>query len=99
MAKNVKEIKVDEAVRDVVESYDYEYSTRRDAITFMLSNNMDTGTEAFKTYQKEMIDFMAKFTKAKAEVEKKYVLPETNGARVNWTLDYETCLLTITYLD
>lgn len=99
MAKNVTEVKVDAGIRDAVEAYDYEYSSRRDAITFMLANNMDTDTEAFKKYQKEMIEFMAKFTKAKAEVEKTYVFPVTNGARVNWSLDYETCELTITFLD
>ena len=97
--KKTEVVKIDEGVRDVVEMYDYEYSTRRDAITFMLTNNMDISTEAFKAYQKEMIEFGAQFTKAKAEVEKKYVLPISGGARVNWSLDYETADLTITFLD
>lgn len=97
--KKIQVVKVDEGIRDVVEMYDYEYSTRRDAVTFMITNNMDISTDAFKTYQKEMIEFSAQFAKAKAEVEKKYVLPISNGARVNWVLDYETAELTITFLD
>ena len=91
-----KVVKIDEGLRDVVEAVDYEYSTRRDAIAFMISNNMDISTDAFKTYQKEMVEFGAQFTKAKSEVEKKYVLPVSQGAKVNWILDYETAELTIT---
>ena len=92
-------VKVDENVRDHVESIDYEYSTRRDAVSFMIANNMDITTDAFKAYQKEMIEFGAQFTQAKAEIEKKYVIPATEGKRVRWTLDYHTCEITITFIE
>jgi hypothetical protein len=88
-------IKVDESVRDYVESLDYEYSSRKDAITFMLSNNMNINTDAFRAYQKEMAEFSAMFNTAKREIEKQYVLPIIGDKKVTWTLDYSTCILTI----
>ena len=97
MENNKVVIKVEESIRDYVESIDYEWSTRRDAVVFMLSNGMNTNTDAFKAYQKEMTEFGAQFTQAKAEVERKYVLPETKGKACRWSLDYQTAELTITY--
>lgn len=90
---------IDVELKNTIESYDYEYSTRRDAIAFMLTNNMDITTDSFKSYQKEMIEFNVKFSKAKAELERIYVLPVTEGKKVNWSLDYETSVLTITFID
>ena len=87
---------VEESVRDYVESLDYEYSTRRDAVTFMLANNMDISTDSFKKYQKEMAEFSAMFNEAKREIEKRYVLPIIGDKKVTWTLEYSTCELTIT---
>jgi hypothetical protein len=95
--KNVIVINVDENDRNHVESVDYEYAARRDAVTFMISNNMDITTEAFKSYQKEMVEFSTKFTQAKSEIEQKYVIPVSEGKKVHWTLDYHTCSLTITF--
>ena len=97
--KNSIVIKIDEGMRDYVESMDYEYSARRDAVSFMISNNMDINTEAFKSYQKEMVEFSTQFIRAKSEVEKQYVLPASNGKKVRWTLDYHSCELTITFVD
>ena len=82
-------VKVEESVRDYVESLDYEFSSRRDAVAFMISNNMDITTEAFKSYQREMTEYNAQFTQAKGELEKKYVLPVTNGKACRWSLNYQ----------
>ena len=98
MEKKKIEVEVDKKIRDLVESYDYEYTTRRDAVTFMLANNMDTTTDAFKAYQKEMIEYNVKFSSAKQEIEKTYVFPVSNGAKVNWSLDYDTSMLTIEFV-
>jgi hypothetical protein len=92
-------VTVEESDRNHVESMDYECAARRDAVTFMLANNMDITTEAFKAYQKEMTEFNTKFSKAKSEIEKKYVFPVTDGKKVRWTLDYQSCQLTITFIN
>ena len=96
---NIKEIIIEESVRDFIESMDYEYSARRDAITFMLSNNMDINTDAFKQYQKEMIEYNIKFVEAKKQLEEKYVLPIIGEHKVKWSLDYETAKLTVTFIN
>lgn len=90
------EIKIDETLKNLAEAYDYEYSTRRDTITFMLTNNMDITTDSFKAYQKEMNEFYVKFNKVKDEIQNQYVLPIIGDKKVSWTLNYETGLLTIT---
>lgn len=95
MEKKTINVKVDEKIRDLVESYDYEYSTRRDAVTFMLSNNMDITTDSFKAYQDEMRKYNVLFSKAKSELEKVYVLPVSEGKKATWSLDYETAELSI----
>lgn len=99
MENNTQVIKVEEKVRDYVESLDYEYSTRRDLVSFMLANNMSTDTDAFRKYQDEMAEFNAKFKMAKNEIEKTYVLPVIGDKKVRWSLSYDTAELTITYLN
>ena len=99
MEKKTVTVVVDEKVRNAVEACDYEYATRRDAVTFMLANNMDINTEAFKSYQEEMKKFNVMFSKAKSEIERVYVLPVTEGKPASWSLDYETAILTITFKD
>ena len=96
---NNKIIKIDEKIRDLIESYDYEYNSRRDIIAFMLSNNMDISTESFKKYQKEMQDFLVMFNTAKEEISKKYVNDLIEGKNAKWTLDYASCELTIEFLE
>lgn len=99
MANETKIIKVEPAVRDYVEGLDYEYSTRRDLVAFMISNNMDTTTDSFVKYQKEMGEYNTKFKMAKQEIEDQYVKPVIGDSKVRWVLNYRDCELTITYLD
>ena len=99
MEENVKVIKIEEAVRDYVEGLDYEYSVRRDLVSFMLSNNMSTDTDAFKKYQTEMAEYNAKFKIAKNEIEKQYILPIIGDKKVRWVLNYDTAEVTITVVD
>lgn len=97
--KNTREIIIEDSIRDLIESLDYEYSTRKDAIAFMVSNNMNINTDSFKQYQQEMIEFNVKFIEAKKQLEEKYVLPVIDDYKVNWTLDYRTSKLIITFLE
>ena len=53
-------------------------------------------TDSFKKYQKEMAEFSMMFNEAKREIEKTYVLPIIGDKKVTWTLEYDTCELTIT---
>lgn len=90
-------IQIEESIRDYIEALDYEYSARRDIISFMLENNMSTTSESFNKYQKEMMEFKVKFATAKQELEEKYVQPLLKeNQTVSWKLDYSTCELTIT---
>lgn len=78
-----------------MESLSYDVAARRDVITFMLANGMDTNSEQFRDYHKEYMESFAKLETAKAQIEKDYVLPNSKG-RVTWSLDYGTAILTIT---
>lgn len=90
-------IKIEETIRDYVESLDYEFSARRDIIAFMIENNMNINSEAFGQYQKEMMEFKVKFSTAKKELEERYVLPILkDNQKAQWMLDYQTCELIIT---
>ena len=92
-----KTVVIDESIRDLIESYDYEYNSRKELISFMIANNMDITTESFKAYQKEMTHFLVKFNTAKEEISKKYVYPIIGDKEATWNLSYPTCELTINY--
>lgn len=94
-----KVIKVDEKIRDYIESIDYELGARKELVAFMLENNMKVNTDAFKKYQHELTEYSIKFKLAKNELEKQYVFPAIGDAKVNWRLDYSTSELTITFLE
>lgn len=94
---NKKIIKIDEKIRDLVESYDYELNARKELIAFMLSNNMEIDTDSFRKYQKEMNEFFVKFVTIKNEISNRYIIPITDGKEVNWKLDYASCEITIEF--
>jgi len=95
----IKVVKVPEEKKTYVESLDYERSSRRDIIAFMLTQNMDIRSDSFKAYQKEYMEFDVMFNKAKDIIEKTYVPEEDRNKGCSWSLDYETCNLTITTRD
>lgn len=79
---------------DYMEGLSYEVAARRDVITFMLANKMDTDSAQFRAYHKEYMEFFVQLENAKAQLEKDYVRPNIQG-KAEWNLDYETRLLTI----
>ena len=90
-------ITVPEEVRNEVQRYDIERSSRRDIIAYILSGAVNVSEERFTQYQKEYDDKFAAFEKAKKDIEINYVMPATSGKASNWSLDYSTCIVTITY--
>ncbi len=91
-------IKVDEQDKNYVESLDYELTSRKDIIAYMLSNNMNTNTDAFRSYQKEAVQFEVQYREAKRIIEEKYVLPNIGDHMVNWRLDYTTSELNVEFV-
>lgn len=92
----MKKIKIEnQELINYMESLSYDVAARRDVVTFMLANKMDTNSEQFHSYHKEYMESFAKLEMAKAQVEKDYVLPNSKG-RVTWSLDYGTATMTIT---
>lgn len=90
---NTIEIIIDDAVIDEIEMLGYEYESRKSVVAEMLSSNMNTNTDSFKKYEREMLEFKIQFEQAKKEIEKIYVNPVENGS--HWNLDYESKTLTI----
>lgn len=96
MSKTIT-ITVPEEVRNEVQRYDIERSARRDIIAYVLSNDsMNVSTERMATYQKEYEEKFASFEEAKNKIETEYVQPAANGKATNWSLDYNSCVITIT---
>ena len=93
-----KKVLVDREDANCVERIGYELSARQSIIKDMLQENAGIHTETFDAYHKELVEYNTKFELAKREIEKKYVLPVTEGKRAEWTLDYSTAELTITIL-
>lgn len=77
-----------------VERYAYEFEARKSVIAEMLSQNMDTSTAAFDTYQHEMTKYKVLYETAKKEFENKFVADVEGWT--NWELNYGTRTLSIT---
>jgi hypothetical protein len=90
-------ITVPEEIRNEVQRYDIERSSRRDIIAYILSGAVNVSEERFAQYQKEYDEKFAAFEQAKSNIEKNFVMPATSGKASNWSLDYSTCDVTITY--
>lgn len=96
MAKTIT-VTVPEYVRDEVQRYDVERSARRDIIAYILSNDtINIPPERMAEYQKEYDEKFMLFEKAKSKIESEYVKPNAGEKALNWTLDYNTCIVTIT---
>lgn len=90
-------ITVPEEVRNEVQRYDVERSSRRDIIAYILSGAVNVSEERFARYQKEYEEKFAGFEKAKHDIEKNFVMSATSGKISHWSLDYSTCEITIEY--
>lgn len=96
MSKTIT-VTVPAEVRDEVQKYDIERSSRRDLIAYILSNDaLQVSPDKLARYQTEYDEKYAAFEKAKNQIEVNYVQPAANGKAINWSLDYDSCVITIT---
>ena len=91
------EITVPEEIRDMAQKANVERDSRRDIITYIMTNSdINISEERFKEYQKEYDEKYLAFEQAKNVIEKDYIMPTTEGKASNWSLDYSSCVVTIT---
>lgn len=91
------EIIVPEEIRDMVQKANVERDSRRDILTYIMANtDIKVPEERIIQYQKEYDEKYLAFDKAKSIIEKDYVMPATEGKASNWSLDYSSCVVTIT---
>ena len=97
MERILKTIDLDEEFVNLLEAYDHEYTSRKDVIAYMISNDMGTSNETFKQYQKEMIEFNVKFNAMKDVIQEQYIKPlQDSGEKPSrWQVDYKNKILNI----
>lgn len=80
---------------ELLESLSLETDSRRDVISFMLSNDMMlTNSTSFKKYHDDYQKFYKQYDEAKREFQKMYVDNIPNA--IHWNLDFSDSLLTVT---
>ena len=96
MNKIIK-ITVPEEVRDMAQKANVERDARRDILTYIMANtDIKVSDERISQYQKEYDEKYFAFEKVKSQIEKEYVMPAAEGKASNWSLDYDSCAITIT---
>lgn len=95
----IKTITIPEELRDKVQKANIERDARRDILLYIIQNSINIPQEQINKYQDEYNEKFFAFEQAKEEIEKEYVIPTTNGKALNWSLDYHTCVVSITLPD
>lgn len=95
----IKTITVPEEIRDRVQKANIERDARRDILLYIMQNDINIPEERIASYQKEYDEKYFEFEQAKTVIEKEYVMPATDGKALNWSLDYHTCIVSITLPD
>ena len=95
----IKTITVPEEIRNRVQKANVERDARRDILLYIMQNDINIPEERIVRYQKEYDEKYFEFEQAKSVIEKEYVVPATNGKTLNWSLDYATCVVSITLPD
>lgn len=90
------EIQINKKQCDYLEALQYNLERTKEIVAYMLTNNYDTHTDAFKAWDKDNQEDYIKYQTAKAEIEKEYIYnrPEFRGKKASWRLDFETAVLT-----
>ena len=91
----IKTITIPEEVRNMVQKANTERDSRRDLLLYIMQNDVNIPEERYKRYEAEYNEKFLAFEQAKTIIEKEYIIPATNGKKSNWSLDYETCIVTI----
>lgn len=95
-----KSFDVPEDTTNYIERLAREVEGAKAIIAFMLSQDMQTNTASFKTYNAEYQDAHAAYDIAKNELQSTYIPQEfidKDGKNINWNLDYATSKITVTY--
>jgi len=94
----VKVITVPENVRDILQKANVERDSRRDILLYIMEHNdLNITPERLAACQKDYDEKYFAFETAKSNFEKEYVLPAVGGKANNWSLDYTSCDVTITF--
>lgn len=94
-----KTIIVPEEIRNKAQKANVERDARRDILIYIMQNNVNISEERIANYQKEYDEKYFEFEQVKSTIEKEYVMPATGGKASNWSLDYSSCVVTITLPD
>lgn len=102
MMKNAQ-INVNEETVSLLQRLNYDVSSRRDTICFLLDQHkMDEDdtlltSKVFNTYQSQLSSLSAEYELAKDEMIRTYVDESIIPNITNWNLDFSTGILNITY--
>lgn len=102
----MREIKIDinQELVNYIERLHFEVESRKDIIQRIIeahANDSDADvlmSPAFKSYSKELADFVAEYEIAKNELQDNYVPKYLEGHKYNWELKFETKQLVISIL-
>ena len=96
----IKEIIIPEELRTQAQRANIERDSRRDILLYIMSHDdISISEERIARYQKEYDEKYLEFEQAKSIIEKEYVMPATDGKALNWSLNYHTCVVSITLPD
>jgi len=84
-------IVVNKEIVEKIEALQYEVESRKDVITQMLSNGMNTESAMFAKYHNEYQEFFVMYNKAKQEMVNSVGI----GNGQSWNLDFATCELSV----
>ena len=95
----IKTITIPTELRDKTQRANVERDSRRDILLYIMENNLNVSEERIANYQKEYDEKYFEFEQAKATIEKEYVQPAVNNQALNWSLNYDNCIVTIEVAD
>lgn len=95
----IKTITIPAELRDKTQRANIERDSRRDILLYIMENNLNISKERIANYQKEYDEKYFEFEQAKATIEKEYVQPSVNNQALNWSLNYDDCIVTIEVAD
>ena len=87
-------IKIDEALRNKIQMYQYETEARKELIGFIATNSdlSSNQSEILARYEKEYMEFFKLYNEAKTEMVNIYL---KDIAYKSWNLDFFTCELKV----
>lgn len=96
MEKQIITVCVPENLVQEMRALNYELTARENILTFLiLRDESIQGNKNFEAYQAEYVEKNAEYLKLKKQVETEYVIPQLEGRKAVWELDFETHELTI----